>query len=98
MTPITGTFTDTGSSASILVPGSSKSPKHGGPVYFNVSMDFVGTASVTLQRAFPDAPTVWYPVAVYTADISAIKQECEPALYRLTCTAHTDNVAYRLSR
>ena len=97
MTPVTGTFSTTGSSATMTLPGSA-GDRHGGASRFNVSMTFAGTAAVTLERSF-DNGTAWFKVKDYTGSASEVKEEIEGGvLYRLTCTAHTNNVTYRLSR
>lgn len=96
MTPVTGTFSGTGSSGVIQLPGSAgdKTPAS----RFNISMTFVGTATVQLQRSF-DNGTTWFVVKEYTASASEVGEEIECGVqYKLACTAHTDNVTYRLSR
>jgi len=90
MTPVTGTFSGAASSAVIYLPGHESR--------FNVSMTFAGTATVQLKRSFDDG-TTWYVVKEYTASASEVGEEIEAGTqYKLQCTAHTDNVAYRLSR
>ena len=85
---VTGTFSGTGSSGNFFMPVGK----------FNVTLVFAGTATVQLKRSF-DEGTTWYLVTEYTASASVIKEEIEAGVvYKLECTAHTNDVAYRLSR
>ena len=96
MANVTGTFSGTGQSGTFVTQGGATTKKSH-PSRFNVSMNFVGTASVTLERSF-DGGTTWFTVAVYTGSASIMREEIEQSVgYRLNCTAHTDNVVYRLS-
>ncbi len=95
MANVTGTFSGTGQSGTFVTSGAATTKKSH-PSRFNVSLNFAGTASVTLERSFDGS--VWFPVAVYTASASIMREEVEQSVfYRLNCTAHTDNVVYRLS-
>ena len=90
---VAGTFTGTGVSGVFTLPGDDKPT----PTRFNLNLTFVGTATVQLQRT-PDEVT-WFVVKSYVNSVSEIGEEIEPGMrYRLECTAHTDNVTYRLSR
>jgi len=95
---LAGSFSGTGSSESIELHG-----------YFNVAL-WGGTCTVRLERTF-DGGTTWIPhsadqgatLATWnitpTAPLSTVFREPElGVLYRLTCTAFTSSVSYRMSR
>ena len=96
-TPVTGTFTATGQSASF--------PPFAGSD-FNVSLWGTFVASIQLERSF-DNGTTWLPVTAggsalyaFTAPASEIATEPEQGvIYRWNCTAFTSGtVNYRISR
>lgn len=85
---VTGTFTETESSGDFFMNVGK----------FNVTLDFAGSATVLLKRSF-DRGTTWHTVATWTADATEIKEEVEVGVvYKLECTAYTNDVVYRVSR
>lgn len=103
MAAVTGSFTATGQSAS-LVPQADTSGRY--PKQFNVSVrgTFVGT--VQLERSFDG--TNWFvasrdsagTAAAWTAPMSVVVEEPEAGvIYRLNCTAYTSGtITYRMSQ
>lgn len=57
--------------------------------YFNVSLEFIGSGTVALQRSF-DGGAHWKTVASYTTSTESVEYEPEEGVnYRLSCTALT---------
>jgi len=92
VTPVTGTFTATGSSASF-------SPILGRD--FNITISG-GVGAVVVERSF-DNGTTWYAVITDALRIalpeSFTLNESEPSLYRVRCTTFTSGTfTYRISQ
>lgn len=83
---ISGTFTETGTSAKI--PCLRK---------FNVSLYGTWSGTVSLERSF-DAGATWETRATYTTNTSTILEEVEVnVFYRFNCTTYTSGtVNYRI--
>jgi hypothetical protein len=96
-TPITGTFTSTGNSASFT------------PVFgrdFNWSLWGTFVATVVLERSF-DSGSTWHPltgggtvISSVTTAVSETQRESEVGvIYQLRCSAYTSGtVNYRISQ
>lgn len=85
---ISGIFTGTGASPDQLLWA-------GG---FNMSLSGFGTATVQLRRSF-DQGTTWHVVQEFTANAERRVDDPENGvMYDLNCSAHTDDITYRLSR
>ena len=84
MNNVSGTFTETGNTEWVRLPPSA-----------SISLVFAGTATVALQRRFKDgaAKTVESFTQSYEGSIPTPGYNVE---YRLSCTAHTNNVDYWL--
>lgn len=82
---VQGVFTGTGTSNSFKIGAA-----------VPLSLDFAGASTVQLQRSF-DGGTVWKVVESFTADYEGIV-DGTGELYRLECTAFTNNVTYLLGR
>lgn len=84
---VTGTFTGTGVSASLMLER-----------HFNISING-GSGTVQIQRSFDDGST-FRKVKEYTADIEETGIEPEGGIYyRLECTAFTSGtISYRLAQ
>lgn len=102
MANVTGSFTATGQSGS-LVPAIGRRDIVAGN--FNVSVYGTFVGSVQLERSFDN--TNWLPITAngtqlykWTAPASENAQETEEGvLYRLNCTAYTSGtISYRLSQ
>lgn len=103
MVAVTGTFTETGQSASFIPTIAARSTTNA----FNVSASGTFVATVQLERSF-DNGTSWFvcssdasgTAASWTAPFSVIAEEPTPGvLYRLNCTAYTSGtVTYRISQ
>lgn len=78
---VSGTFTATGQSAVI------------GGKKIDIAMDFVGTASVNIERKMPDGAWIVIGSAV-TADNNQVAEFPAPVTLRLNCTAYTNDVVY----
>lgn len=83
--PVTGTFSDTGNSSAIVIHGVG-----------SVDLSFAGTATVNLQREISGG-TFINTGDTYTAT-GAYEIKGDGRNYRLNCSAHTDNVTYRLGQ
>ena len=85
---VTGTFTATGQSSTVVLAKD-----------FNLSLSGTFVATVAVQRSFDEGVT-WKTVESYTDEIESIGFEPESGVnYRLNCTAYTSGtVTYRLSR
>lgn len=60
---------------------------------FTVSLEFSGVATVALQRSFNGND--WRTIKEYTESSEETGEEpATGVFYRLSCTAHTDNVEY----
>ena len=81
-TPITGTFSGTGSSAAIVAKE------------VRVDMTFAGTATVNVQWMLDG--TNWRTINSYTASDQVVV-DAGGFPVRLNCSAHTDDVAYTLA-
>lgn len=94
MTAVTGTFTATGSSASVNpIVGSNERSR-----IVNVSLSGTWVATVLVERSFNNGVT-WLTVASHTANVEEQHTEQEPGvMYRLRCSAFTsDTVVFRIS-
>lgn len=82
---VTGTFSATGNSSSIVIPGKGR-----------LILTFAGTATVNLQEEYP--VSTWTNTGdTWTASTSVIIDGGNRNL-RLNCSAHTNNVVYRIAR
>jgi hypothetical protein len=100
MSRVTGTFTETGQSDSVvggLLEGPQKNHMPAG--LMTMSLSGFGGATVALQRSFDDG-TTWLTVESYTVDTEVnIETPAHSTLYRLNCTAHASGtIAYMLGR
>lgn len=104
MANVTGSFTETGQSASFEPKVGERMTQSG---MFNVFLSGAGTATIQLERS-PDNGTTWCAIYVgstqmnkwtYTGtNLSETVEESEPGvIYRLNCTAWTSAVTYRIS-
>lgn len=85
---LSGTFSGTGTSATIVVGG-----------LFNFSISGIGTATVVVERSFDNGST-WKIVETFTSD--AERRGEEPEIlglpYRVRCTSFSSGtILYRLS-
>lgn len=85
---LTGSFTGTGTSASIGVSNRK----------ITVRLSGFGTGTVKTQRSF-DGGTTWEDVKSYTADaVEVVEEPGVDVLWRFNCSAHSSGtLAYRLS-
>lgn len=97
VTPLTGDFTATGSSDSIILLAGRN---------FNVTLSGTFEGEVRLERSFDDGSS-WHPLTAagyqyfsFTAPCSEIHVESEVGVeYRLTCTDYTSGtISYRISQ
>ncbi len=79
--PVTGTFSDTGSSAQIIAD------------FLAMDLGFAGVASVNIERKIDGVN--WRLAETHTESIS-LNVETKGFPIRLTCTEHTDDVAYSM--
>lgn len=84
---LAGTFEATGQS-SVITPNAD----------FNISLSGFGTATIALERS-DDGGSTWHTVETFTGDFEGVVAEIANGVqYRLNCTAHTDDITYRLYR
>lgn len=85
---VTGSFTGTGQSSSVVITGG-----------FNLSLSGFGSGTVSIERSFDNGST-WNTIESYTTDTE--KRGCEPEngiLYRLNCSDYSSGtIVYRISK
>jgi hypothetical protein len=67
--------------------------------YYNLSLEFIGAATIALQRSF-DGGAHWKTISTYTGSVESVDYEPEEGVqYRLVCTAFTSGpILCRLSQ
>lgn len=67
--------------------------------YYNVSLEFIGAATIAVQRSF-DGGAHWKTISTYTGNVESVDYEPEEGVqYRLYCSAFTSGpILCRLSQ